>query len=204
MQDNAEIELIAHSKQGDRAAMAELFGLHYKSSLRLARGILRCEDASQDAVQAAYFSAFQHLHTFRGDACFKTWIASIVLNCCRMKLREFRRRATWVSLDEPGAAREPRTLASSGPTPETAAWRLEVSSALSDAVSRLPKHLREAYAQSISGLSLREVAATLGITVTATKTRLFRARAGLRLHLKPMWSNARSRGAVALSKSRRG
>ena len=38
----------------------------------------------------------------------------------------------------------------------------------------------------------------LGLTVPAAKTRLFRARAGVRLHLKPVWRD------LSLDSSRRG
>ncbi|MGD1094898.1 MAG: sigma-70 family RNA polymerase sigma factor [Bryobacteraceae bacterium] len=204
MPDKPEIELIEQSKQGDQAAMTELFGRHYPASLRVARGILRSEDESQDAVQAAYISAFQHLNNFRGDACFKTWITRIVVNCCFMQLREPRRRVTWVDLDSVRGWHVQDILTSAAPTPERAAWWNEITVAFSDAVARLPKHLREAYAlYSVSGLSLREVAAALGLTVPATKTRLFRARHRVRVRLQPMWPDARPCGATARSKARR-
>jgi RNA polymerase sigma-70 factor, ECF subfamily len=204
VQEKPELELIAHGQMGDQAAIAELFGRHYSSSLRLARGLLRSEDESQDAVQVAYFSAFRHLHNFRGDACFKTWITRIVVNCCFMQLREARRRATWVNLEDL-PARGPDVLTSSAPTPERATWHREIGSAFSDAVSKLPKHLREVYSlYSVSGLSLKEVSATLGLSVAATKTRLFRARAGMRSRLKPIWSDVRGRSAVGRSRTRPG
>jgi DNA-directed RNA polymerase specialized sigma24 family protein len=61
-------------------------------------------------------------------------------------------------------------------------------------VARLPEHLREAYTLfAISGLSLREVAETLGLTISATKTRLFRARAGIRMSLEPVCALRRAR-----------
>ena len=191
MQEKLELELITHGKLGDKAAMAELFGRYYSSSLRLARGILRSEEDSQDAVQVAYFSAFQHLHSFRGDACFKTWITRIVMNCCLMQLRERRRHIACVNLDDLEGGRGADTLTCPAPTPEKTAWRREITSAVSHAVSRLPKPQREVYSLSASGLAVREIAAALGLTVPAAKTRLFRARAGMRLHLRPVWRDAR-------------
>lgn len=202
MQEKLEVQLIANCKQGDEAAIAELFGRHYPSCLRLARGILHSEDDSQDAVQVAFFSAFKHLGNFRGDACFKTWITRIVVNRCLMQLREARRRATWVNLEDLRGGKGADMLASSAPSPERATWCREVTSAFSDAVSRLPKHLREVYAlHAVSGLPLREVADTLGLTVAATKTRLFRARDRLRLRLRPVWRDARSRDTTTRARS---
>lgn len=198
MHEKPEFELIAQSKQGDQSAITELFARHYPTSLRVARGILRSDDESQDAVQAAYFSAFQHLQNFRGDACFKTWIMRIVVNCCLMQLREARRRATWVHLDDLGGAQGPDIAVSPAPTPEKSTWCGEISSAFSEAVSRLPEHLREVYTlHFVSGMSLKEVAAHLGLTLPAAKTRLFRARTRVKSHLLPVWKDAGVRGSSA-------
>jgi RNA polymerase sigma-70 factor (ECF subfamily) len=195
MQEKTELELIADGREGDEAAIAELFRRHYASSLRLARTILRCEDESQDAVQVAYFSAFRHLDRFRGDASFKTWITRIVVNSCLIRLREPRRQFTWVHLEDLGE-RGSDMLTSPAPTPEKSTWCSEITSAFSDAVSRLPKQLREVYTlYSVSGLSILEVATALGLTVSAAKARLFRARAGLRWRLQPVWSAMNSGAA---------
>jgi RNA polymerase sigma-70 factor (ECF subfamily) len=190
----SEVALIAHSKQGDQLAIAELVGRHYPASLQLARGFLRHTEDAQDAVQAAYFLAFRRLEHFRGEASFKTWITRIVVNCCLLQLREARRRVTWLRLEDRNGMQGPDMLPSHAPTPEKATWCGEISSALSAAVAKLPRHLREAYTLfEISGLSLREVASTLGLSVSATKTRLFRARAGIRMSLQPVWSGGRCR-----------
>jgi RNA polymerase sigma-70 factor (ECF subfamily) len=194
MQEILETELIARCRQGDQPAIAELFRRHYGASLRRARGILRQPDDAQDAVQTGFFLAFRHLGDFRGEASFKTWITRIVVNCCLLQLREARRRATWVPLEDRYGMRGTDILPSGAPTPEKSAWCGEISSALSVAVANLPQHLREAYTLfAISGLPLREVAMALGLTVSATKTRLFRARAGIRMSLKPVWSVRRAR-----------
>jgi RNA polymerase sigma-70 factor, ECF subfamily len=204
MHEKPELELIMHGQQGDQAAITELFDRHYSSSLRLARGLLHSEDESQDAVQVAYFSAFQHLHNFRGEACFKTWITRIVVNCCLMQLRDARRRATWVNLEDLGGGPATDVLTSQAPTPEKATWYQEIGSAFSDAVSKLPTHLREVYSlYAVSGLSMKEVAVTLGLSLAATKTRLFRARAGVRSRLRRMWPDAHGRGVAAHSRMRR-
>jgi RNA polymerase sigma-70 factor (ECF subfamily) len=202
MHEKLEFELISHGQKGDRDAIAELFGRHYASSLRLARGILRSEEDSQDAVQVAYSSAFQHIHSFRGDACFKTWITRIVVNCCLMQLRERRRHVGCVYLDDLQGGRGADTLSCPAPTPEKSTWRGEITSAISRAVSRLPKPQREVYALSAAGLGVQEIATRLGLTVPAAKTRLFRARAGVRSHLKPVWRDIRV-GSAPLMRSQR-
>jgi len=194
MQEKREPELIAACKLGDNAARTELLCRHYASSLRLARGILR----SEDAVQSAYFSALEHIRNFRGDATFKTWITRIVMNECLARLRERRRRRYWVSVDDWSLNAELNLLASAAPTPEKFTLCQEIASALSDAASILPKSLRDVFALcAFSGLSIGETAAALGLTVGATKTRLFRAHARIRSHLQPVWSGLNIRARTA-------
>jgi RNA polymerase sigma-70 factor (ECF subfamily) len=190
MHEKPELELIAHSRQGDQAALGELFSRHYSSCLRLARGILRSEDDSQDAVQAAYVSAFQNFYAFRGESSFRTWISRIVINRCILMRRTPWRSAAWIYLDELAGGRGVDSLACHAPTPEKSAYSREIHSALASAVSRLPGNLRDAFTlYCVSGLSVKEIAATLGLTQAAAKTRVFRARAKVRVHLQPVWSH---------------
>ncbi len=189
MQEVPDIDLIARGKRDDQAAIAELFRRHYASSFRMARRILRSHEDSQDAVQDAYCSAFQHLHDFRGDSSFKSWITRIVVNCCLERVRGAWRRATWVHAENPDRDRELDCLISSVPSPEESTWHQEIASAHSHAVPKLPSNLREVYSLcAISGLPLKEAAQRLGLTVPVTKTRLFRARAAMRLHLQAVWA----------------
>jgi len=142
----------------------------------------------------AYFLALRRLETFRGEASFKTWISRIVVNCCLLQLREARRRATWVRLDDRHGAQGMGRISSHAPNPEKVTWSREISSAFSAAVAKLPKHLRDAYTLfEISGMSLAEVASKLELSVSATKTRVFCARAGVRRSLQPVWSGRGAR-----------
>ena len=69
----------------------------------------------------------------------------------------------------------------------------EIREALTELTARLPKPLRDAFTLcSISGLSIRDTAKALGLTVQATKTRLFRARSLMRSELKAVWTNERT------------
>jgi RNA polymerase sigma-70 factor (ECF subfamily) len=190
MDEQPELDLIAHSHQGDQAAISELFSRHYSSCLRLARGILRSEEDSQDAVQSAYVSAFQHFYDFRGESSFRTWLSRIVINRCMVQRRTPWRRAAWIYLDELPGGRGADSLACHAPTPENSAYSREINLALASAVSRLPGSLRDAFTlYCVSGLSVKEVATALGVSLSAAKTRVFRARAKVRVHLQPVCSH---------------
>ena len=179
--DVTESGLIARSLRGDQDAINELVRKNYPASLRVARSILRNQHDSEDAVQAAYSRAFRYLDTFQQNARFGTWITRIVVNQSIMSLRRQRRKRS-LSLEELTAKRgTPGYLVSREPNPEDLARRDEMSTSMRRAVGRLPLPLREAYAlHALADLPLKEVAARLGVSVPAAKTRMFRARTALR------------------------
>jgi len=184
-----ESELITAGQRGDCAAISELFGRHYSYCLRQARGILRSEEDAKDAVQSALLSAFRHIAGFRSDSVFRTWLARIVINQCLMQLRAPERRQSWTDLEGLYDTGEAKMLTSPALTPERQMLGTQIGAAMADAASRLPEPLREAFnLYAGTGLSLREVAAALGLTLCNTKTRVFRANARMRTYLQPVWS----------------
>jgi RNA polymerase sigma-70 factor (ECF subfamily) len=165
--------------------MAELFRRHYPHSIAVARRMLPAQEEFLDAVQSAYLSAFQKFQSFRAEASFKTWITRIVLNQCIMRLREPYRHRITLGLDEPVPGGSLPIIAVDSRTPEDLALRAEIESAVADAVAELPTALRDVFTRcSVFGLPIRDTAEALGLTVPATKTRLFRARLELRQKLQ--------------------
>jgi RNA polymerase sigma-70 factor (ECF subfamily) len=187
MLQKEEAELVIDGQSGDEAALSELFRRHYSPCLRLARGILRSEEEARDAVQSSFLSAFRHLRGFRRNSTFKTWLRRIVVNQCLMHLREAQRRVNCVDLDGSSDSGGADTFPSPALTPERLTFYAEIGTAVADGVSRLPEPLREVFTlYAGSGLTVKEVAGTLGLTLPAAKTRLFRANARLRTHLQPV------------------
>jgi len=182
--EKSESELIAESRNGDLEAMAELFRRHHRSSIATARRMLPTEDC-RDAVQSAYLSAFQNFKSFRGEASFKTWLTRIVLNHCLMILRKPASHRTISSLDQPDQDGQVHEIPGNFPSPEDLAARREIGRAVVDAAARLPKRLGEVFTRcALSEQPIPDVAVALGLTVAATKTRLFRARNLLRVKLR--------------------
>jgi RNA polymerase sigma-70 factor, ECF subfamily len=192
MQQQPETELIEDGQRGDEAAISELFRRHYPHCMSVARGVLRSEDESRDAVQSAFLSAFRHLHSFQGNSTFKTWLTRIVMNQCLMQFRRPERRLSWIDLDTLYESGEANMLAAPTLTPERHTLSMEIRVAVGDAASKLPEPLREVFTlYAGTGLSLKEVAGVLGLTLPAVKTRLFRANLRMRSQLQPIWSDLR-------------
>jgi RNA polymerase sigma-70 factor, ECF subfamily len=180
-----QTRLVERSKNGDQDAMGELVRQNYQRSLRVARSILHNQQESEDAVQAAYGSAFHHLDTFRQTARFSSWITRIVMNESIMALRRLRVDRQ-VSLEQLTESRElSRYLASDIPTPEDFARSCEFRTRLAHALDGVPVKLRQSYVLfALFGLRMSEVADLLGLTAATVKSRIFRARCELRSRMR--------------------
>lgn len=180
-----EAELVRDARNGNGEAMSELFRRQYPHSIAVARRMLPAKEEFRDAVQSAHLSAFQKFQSFRAEASFRSWITRIVLNQCIMRLREPYRHRITLGLDEPFPGGTLPNMAVDSRTPEDLALRAEIESAVADAVAKLPTALRDVFTRcSVFGLPIRDTAEALGLTVQATKTRLFRARSRLRQKLR--------------------
>jgi RNA polymerase sigma-70 factor, ECF subfamily len=139
---------------------------------------------AEDAVQDAFLSAWKHLGQFNGDAAMATWLTAIVTNSARTIVRK-RSQMRPLELERENEDENKTQLvdlvADSRPDPEAQFERLESEIRLHRLLACLPPGLRVVvHLQSVEGLSVREIAKTLGLTVSAVKARAWRARAELR------------------------
>jgi RNA polymerase sigma-70 factor (ECF subfamily) len=173
--------LVAGAKMGHVSAFHELHERHREMMFWVAHRITRHREDAQDAVQESFLSAYVHLKKFDERAKFSTWLTRIATNAALMKIRK-NRVSREVGVEDPANAVE---LSDSLPNPEEICARTEQSAALKGAIAKLRPTLRnvvELY--DLQERSLHETAEALGISVAATKGRLFHARAALRRKAK--------------------
>jgi len=175
--------LVAVAKMGDRTAFDELHKRHAAKMFRVAHRITRHREDAEDAVQESFLNAYVHLKNFEGRARFSTWLSRIASNAALMKVRR-NRVSREVPIEEPTERFEFRPedkLEDTSPNPEEICAKGEQEAALRDAIAKLRPTLREAVElYQFLECSLHETANVLGISVAATKGRLFHARATLR------------------------
>src|SRR5688572_4758320 len=173
--------LVAAARDGDRQAFDEVVRMTHADTYTLAYRLVDNEDDARDVVQEAYLRAYRGLHGFRGDAKFTTWLYRITANCAATYLGR-RRRHRHEELSEDGypdehADADPAALAEAG----------ALRDRLADAVQDLPPRLRAVVVlRDVYDLPHDAIAAELGISVTAAKVRLHRARKRLREQLFPL------------------
>jgi RNA polymerase sigma-70 factor, ECF subfamily len=145
--------------------------------LCVARRILKCEHAANDATQDALLSAFRHRASFRGDAAFRTWLYRIALTTSLGHLRKQKRSREDAVEDLELLA---RPLVDPGPRPDEIVAANELVARVRAVLPRVPEIQREVLALRLAEQTEVEIAATLGITVANVKIRGFRARNQLR------------------------
>jgi RNA polymerase sigma-70 factor (ECF subfamily) len=130
-------------------------------------------------LQDSYLRAFRSLRKFRGDAAFGTWLHRITVNCSATFVAK-RRRSSHVELDDDLEVLEMRAESD----PETAAGTSDDRQRLVEALADLPDQMRMVVVlRDVYDMPHEEIARELGITQTAAKVRLHRARRRLREQL---------------------
>jgi RNA polymerase sigma-70 factor (ECF subfamily) len=175
-------ELIALARAGSKDAFGKLIHRHYPACVNIASYMLRDRSEAKDEVQKACWKAFRHLDQYHGDSEFLPWMLRIVVNQCLMLLR-VRRRTRFLYIDA-GSGHDggrPIELPAVALDPEHEVIKQEMKDILKMEIRRIPPLLRTVMIlRDVEELPMMHVAARLGITVPAAKSRLLRARSELR------------------------
>lgn len=166
--DAAEAALISRAQRGDVASFTELYRAHsrwvFGVALRLVDSTVEAEEVTQDT----FVQVWKSLPGFRGESQLRTWVHRICVNRC---YRSNAKRAVHRS-DE-----LPDDLVSTDPDPGTVAVLRAQMGDLQRALATLPQGLRAALVlREFGGLGYNEVADALGISLTAARSRIHRAR----------------------------
>jgi RNA polymerase sigma-70 factor (ECF subfamily) len=175
-----DVELVAACRNGDSGAFEVLVRRHQKAMLNLAYRVVGSYEDACEVVQDAFVAAYKGLSSFREEASFSTWLTTITLNHARNGLERIvaRRR------------REGHSLAEQDP-PSTAPSALEqmedraVRKQIEKCIASLPVEFREVLVlRDIQERSYEEIGAVLKVREGTVKSRLFRAREGVKECLK--------------------
>ena len=183
-----ESSAIAAAKRGQTAAFDELWQSHSKRILRTTYRITKNREDAEDALQDSFLSAFLHINEFDGRARFSTWLTRIAINSALTILRK-KRPSLELPLDDRGdhgGSRSFESILCHAPNPEEHHSQRERDGIVRGAVCELRSTMRQAVElHKLQEYSLQETAKMMGLSLTAAKTRLFRAKAALRKSLKP-------------------
>jgi len=183
MPHDVELEaLVGAARDGDQQAFEELVRATYTDTYTLAYRLTGDEEDARDVVQESYLQAFKGLKRFRGDAQFTTWLYRITANCASTHLgRRTKHRHDELFDDAPIADTNPDL------DPQARAEAAATRHRLDAALRTLPPRLRAVVVlRDVYDLPHEAIAAELGISESAAKVRLHRARKKLREQLFPL------------------
>ena len=179
--------LIERFQNGDADSMDALISRHQARAYQYAYRLTRDRDIAADVVADAFVRVYRAAHTFKGQSAFTTWLYRILTNCFLDMRKKASSRPT-VSLDaslqtEDGTLE--RQLESDGKTPHEEAERAERGRAVSVAIENLPEYQRQMINMfHVEMLSYEEIADQMNLPIGTVKSRLNRARLGLRHQLE--------------------
>lgn len=180
----SEQELLAALRRRDTDAFSFLFETYSDKIYRLAVGILEDENEAEGVVQDTFLRLFAKLDQFEGRSKLGTWLYRVAYNAAVDRLRQRRPTLSMDVGEDEAEIPIPVIQADWQQGPENLLAKSEIAAELDKAIAALPEKFRVIFIlREIEELSTQETAAIAGISVSATKVRLHRARLFLREQL---------------------
>ncbi len=164
----------------DNASLAREALAHADTLHNLARHLTRSPTDAEDLVQETYLRALQALHQFAPGTNLKAWLFRILRNTHLSGHRDGRRRPAEPPVSPEAASDPPLRGSWIGGDFALEQARRGVGSDIEAAMRTLTEDARTAILLDLEGLSEAEMALVLGCAAGTVKSRLARARAGLR------------------------
>ncbi|OHB75373.1 MAG: hypothetical protein A2Z34_06980 [Planctomycetes bacterium RBG_16_59_8] len=178
MQEVNDLELMARFQRGDEEAFAELIRRHQQSILNLICRYIGDAAEAEDLAQEAFLKVYRARLSWQPTARFSTWLHRIVVNMCLNEIRDRKRMTVGTPPEEIVAGDEREGVVATE-------LRRELQDAVKRAVASLPEHQRMAVLLvKYEGLSYDDASETMGVSVEAFKSLLFRARESLKQNLR--------------------
>jgi RNA polymerase sigma-70 factor, ECF subfamily len=171
------------AREGDAEAFNELVRATYASTYSLAYKLTGNEQDADDVAQDTYLRAFRSLSRFRGEAAFPTWLYRITVNSAANVLAKRRRTGT-ASIDSDRQVMLQLIETHPDADPADRAVAADLRERVRSSFASLPTLLRQVLVlREVEGLPHSAIAERLGISETAAKVRLHRARQKLKADL---------------------
>jgi RNA polymerase sigma-70 factor (ECF subfamily) len=183
--DTCDRYLVAAAKDGDHQACAELCRRHSQQILRTVLRITRNLADAEDTLQEALLKGYIHIERFEERSAFSSWLTRIAINSALMLLRKKRSQPVYSFESGPEAddfkLSEPMETSHN---PEESSIRNALENELVQAIRYLSPSLQVVIQiRCREDASVAQIAKMLGISESAAKSRLLRAKSQIRRHL---------------------
>ncbi|AXG69779.1 ECF RNA polymerase sigma factor SigE [Kordia sp. SMS9] len=168
-----EGQLIKRAKRNDRKAQQVLYAQHAPKMLSVCRYYIANLHDAEEVMLSGFFKVFTQLKTYKNKGSFEGWIRRIMI---RESISFLRKRKLLVAVDEI----ENYT--------EITECEVNVNAGVEEiqkAIDALPKGYKIVFnLYEIEGYKHQEIAEMLNISVSTSKTQLFKAKKTLQTQLR--------------------
>ena len=174
--ENELSQFVERAKMKDQEAIAVLYEKTYTQVFYTVKSMIKDEDAVFDIVQDAYVKAFEHLESFSGNDKFLPWVKQIAANTARDWLKK--KKPTLFSELNSGeegeqAFEEQIEDERVENIPEKVIDQKETTRLIREIIESLPEDQRAVIGMYYyEELSVKEIAAAMGASESAVKSRL--------------------------------
>jgi RNA polymerase sigma-70 factor (ECF subfamily) len=167
----SSIQTVQEARSGSREAFICLIHENEQMMYAIAKGFFKSDEDAADAIQETILKAYKGITKLREPAYFRTWLIRILINECRQLIRQ---NSKVIPLKHIVERADPSN-------------RIEAASQLElyDFLSGLDfEHKEVVMLYYLEDFPVKDIAQTLGISESAVKSRLHRARAKLAVLFK--------------------
>lgn len=168
-----EKQLIKRALKGNRDAQRKLYDLHAPKMLSVCRYYIKDVHQAEEAMCNGFLKVFTKLESYSGSGNFEGWIRRIMVRESISYLRAIKK----LYFSDDGELENDRSI-------NNIQTELEVAH-IQNLIDNLPEGYRIVFVMyAIEGYKHKEIAKTLGITESTSKSQLFKARKQLQMALK--------------------
>jgi RNA polymerase sigma-70 factor (ECF subfamily) len=178
--------LMLKVRAGDVHAFQELYERFKGPLMSYVHSFIQDPPIAEDLVQEVFLRVYRNRASYEPQAQVSTWLWTIARNACIDQLRKASNREKVVAVtekDDDGGGLAPFDLEQiEAPLPDAEALLIENAEAgrLERCMEKLAAHQREALLlRTVSELPYEEIAVTVGVSLSAVKSLLFRAKEAL-------------------------
>ena len=186
--------LIEAFQQGDDYAFVSLYNRYKGPIYAYCLKMLMDQELAQDIMQETFLRIYENRDRLMNTASFKAWTFTIARNQC---LNHLRRSHRHVQLDEAGPV---PASTKGGPTELSQLEKSEQIALVNHFLGQLKPSYREVIVlREYQNLSYEEIAAITRSTLSAVKSRLFKARRKLASFMAPAIKREQRRASIRSS-----
>ncbi len=184
-----EKEIIKKIKKGDTNAFREIIQTYKRVVYNHSYTYLRNQQDAEDATQEIFLNVYNNIKSFRGESKISTWIYRITVNVCKNKIKQLQRQRAPIMDDiYPGDEEINKQLEikdKEEKKPDSILITNEKRKMIYKRISELTSEQKNILImRDINALSYEDISKIMKLSVSAVKSKLFRARDNLRDMLK--------------------